>query len=47
MAQAHRQEAMLSRTQLLMAVVSLTPLVVRFWISQRYASETLRESGQF
>jgi hypothetical protein len=47
MAQVARQEEMLSRTQLLMAVVSLTPLVVLFWIAQRYISETLRQSGQF
>jgi len=46
MAQTDHHEKMLSRTQLLMAVVSLTPLVVLFWIAQRYISETLRESGQ-
>lgn len=47
MALVDRQKKMLSRTQLLMAVVSLTPLVVLFWIAQRYISETLKESGQF
>ncbi len=47
MSQLDRHEKMLFRTQLLMAVVSLTPLVVLFWIAQRYISETLKDSGQF
>lgn len=46
MAQSDRERKMLARTQLLMAVVSLTPLVVLFWISWRYVFDALRENNQ-
>ena len=46
MNQSQREQKTLARTQLLMAVVSLIPLVVLFYISATFVFGPLRETGQ-
>ena len=46
MNQSQREQKTLARTQLLMAVVSLIPLVVLFYISATFVFGPLRDSGQ-
>ncbi len=46
MSQSEREQKTLARTQLLMAVVSLMPLVVLFYISATFVFAPLRDSGQ-
>jgi HD-GYP domain-containing protein (c-di-GMP phosphodiesterase class II) len=46
MSQSEREQKTLARTQLLMAVVSLMPLAVLFYISATFVFAPLRDSGQ-